>query len=103
MKTIFAEDAEKYSQLICEAKLKTDEISSIEGMLNNPETIAVVNFAFADVQSKTAHGGFCYGPHIVIEDGAERIECLTFFASILKKQLEEINQQIEELQSKTGV
>lgn len=95
MKTILAENAEKYSELICEAKEKTDNIKQMEDMLKNPETIEVVALAFAD--NKEIGYGNCLGKHMNTHDRQEQIECLTFFIQFTKRQLERINQQISRL------
>jgi hypothetical protein len=48
MKIILADNAEKYSELICEAKLKSDEMTTLKNMLKNPETIKFISFNFSD-------------------------------------------------------
>lgn len=94
------QDAEKYTELLCEAKLKAEEIEQVENMIKNPETIEVVALAFAD--NKESSYGNCLGKHVNTYDRQEQLEALTFFAQFMKKQLEGINQQINAILSVYG-
>lgn len=100
MKTILVKDAEKYSELLCEERMKADEIERMENMIKNPDTIEVVALAFAD-NKKTEYGS-CYGPHMNVYGRQEQIECLMFFIQFTKKQLEQIRQQMKGLQNETS-
>lgn len=98
MKTILADNAEKYSGLICEEKLKLDEVTTLKSMLENPETIKFISFNFSN--DFTATRGGCWGSQAEIEDPEERVEALEFFLKFTEKQLEKIKQEIEQLQIK---
>ena len=92
MTLIRTEDVEKYAELDCESRLKTEEIKQLEEMMKNPDTIEIVNFAFADNKA-SSEMKCCYGPRIEVYNAQDRLKCVAFFAQFLREQLVGINKQ----------